>query len=567
MDRPVVLNFPSLATGPGNGVNGCPEAFRLLQKNLRFPPYPNSMTLNSLFRGKTFVLVVIAALFLGLAFFDFSGGGGGGAAGPTCRIKIYGKCYRDQEVRRLSQFYVVANQLFFAQFAQSLFGADRRDGDPTDFVTNLIVLRKEAERLGIEPTMEEAKEAIRNAPIFSIRPGMTDEQLEANLLTPLGLTKADLIQVGKDYLAWRKISDLLEAGNAPVDVEINKAYVRDNQQFTGSLAEFLREDFVEKVEITDEKIKTYYEENKGRELPDGTRELYSDEKRGVFQVTFLPPAETEEMTAEQKAEQKLKFNNRVNEIYANTAESEERFIEKMKQTANDPENGFEIKTKVLAPFSLESPPETLKDQTEILTDLFSAARSTEPGRSVTVPFPQEDGSFLLFQVTEIVEPKELTLEESREQIRKAITARESNLLVNEAATAARGKMLEALEAGKKPAEAAKAAGIELKPLEPFSRKNPPANLDAANQIVMAALQTEPGSVSEVLPMTLGKGYHFLFVEKSELVESEEEESLKSNLRISATSQYRTTMFQAWLREKLSDAGISRDGPVLPEGGI
>ncbi len=520
------------------------------------------MKLNSILRGKTFVLVVIGALFIGLAFFDFNGGG---ASGPTCRLKIYGKCYRDQEVNRLAQFFMVARQLYLVEFSMALFGEDRLDGDPTDFVTNLIVLRREAERLGIEPTMEEAKEAIRTAPIFMIQQGLTDDDLVNGVLAPRGLTKADLVQLGKDYLCWRKISDLLEAGNSTVPIEIDKAYVRDHQQFTASLVEFQREAYVDQVEVTDEKIQSYYEENKGQEQADGSLGLYSDEKRGLLAVKFLPPAETEEMTAEQKAEQRLAFNNRVNEIYANLATDEDRFGELARKAAADPANAsLKITVEEIPPFAEASPPDSLKDAAEALADIFSAARSTESGRSVTVPHPLPDGGYEIFQVTEIVEPAEMTLEEAREQIVEAIKARESNLLVNEAATAASAKMLEAMEGGQSAADAAKAAGVELKKLDPFSRNQPPANVDAARQIVEVALQTKPGSISEVLPMTLGKGYQFLVMEKVELVESEEEEDRRASLRIAATSEYRRALYKAWFQKRLKESGLSQDGPAIPE---
>lgn len=508
-----------------------------------------------LFRNKTFVLVVIVALFGGLAYFsaDYDSRG---AQGSKCVIKVYGKCYRQQDVDRLSQYFWVARELFLVEFAMSLFGEDRLDLDTTDFVTNLLVLRKEAERLEIEPTTEEAKEAIRNAPIFSMQTWINDDVLENRVLAPRGLTKADLVQLGKDYVAWRQINDLLAAGSQPVPVEIEKAYIRDNQQFTTSRIEFLRDTFAEKVEITDAQISEYFEENKD--------DLLSEEKRSLTQVTFVPPAETEEMTAEQKAEQRLAFNNRVNEIYANAAEDETQFLERINAANEGKETPVEIKVEEIAPFAAVSAPESLAEQTEILGDLFSPARDTEPGRSVTIPYPQEDGGYVMFQITEVIPPAPLKLEEASEQIKTALTARESNRQVNEAATAARAKMLESLEAGKSAADAAKAAGTELIAMEPFSRNQPPANLDGASQLVEAAIRTPLGSVSEVLPMTLGKGYHFLFVEKSELVESEDEASRKESLRFMAESDYRRRLYQSWFLEKLRESGASRKGPATPQ---
>ncbi len=519
------------------------------------------ISLNHFLRAKTFVLIVMVSLFAGLAWFTMDYNPNAGAANAKCPIKVYGQCYREKEIKRLEQYFWVARDLFFIDFAMALFGDDRMDADPTDFVTNLIVLRKEAEQLGIEPTDDESKEAIRNAPIFTRQTWINDDILVDRVLAPRGLTKSDLIQLGKDYLVWRKISDLLAAGNAPVPVEIDKAYVRKYQQFTASLIEFKREDFVGKVEITEEAIKTYYEENKGKELPDGGQALYSDEKRGFTMVKFSPPVETEEMTAEQKAEQRQAFPVRVNEIYALLADDESDFAELAAKVAADPKNKFAVTVEELPPFAGVSPPEALKEQGKILSELFSPAHDAAPGRAVTVPFPQADGGYLMFKVTKVIEPAELTLDEAREQIEKALTARESNLLVNEAATAARAKALEALDAGKPVAEAAKAAGVEPTLLPPFSKSEPPAKIESADQIVQAALRTGPGSASEVLPMPLGKGYHFLLVDKIELVESDQVDARRSSLRIGATSDYRRALFKAWFRERLVASGASRAGSV------
>ncbi|MCB1077460.1 MAG: SurA N-terminal domain-containing protein, partial [Verrucomicrobiae bacterium] len=403
--------------------------------------------LSHFIKAKTLVLVVLVALFAGLAWFSADYDTRGGALGPACPIKVYGRCYREQEVRRFLSYFEVSRNLLFFEFVQSLFGEDRLDNDPTDFVTNLIILRQEAERLGIEPTDEEAKEAIRTAPIFSIQTMINDEILESNILAPRGLTKADLVQIGKDYLCWRKLGDLLEAGNQPVPIELEKAYVQKYQQFTASLAEFKLEGFREKALITDEEIQKFFDENK--------EDLLSEEKRGITLIKFSPPAETEGMTNEQKAQQRLDYNNRVNEIYGTLAEDESMFAELAKGIAADPANKFPITLEEIAPFAMTSPPEALKEKADLLADLFSGARTIQAGTAVSVPFPQEDGSYLMFKLTQVVEPTGLTLDQAKEQIKTALTNKKANLLVNEAATDARAKMLEALEAGKPVAEAAK----------------------------------------------------------------------------------------------------------------
>lgn len=515
-------------------------------------------------RAKTLVFIVLIALFIGLAWFSTDYDTRGSALSSACPIRVYGRCYQEQEIRRMVSFFEVSRDLLLIDFALSLFGENRLDRDPTDFVTNLIILREEAKRLGIEPTDEEAKEAIRTSPVFGMQTWIDDDVLVNRVLAPRGLNKGDLVQLGKDYLSWRKLGDLLEVGNDPVPVEIEKTYIRKNQKYTAWLAEFALDAYKDKATVTDAEIQEFYDQKKKEHEEDATKGLLSDEKRGFTMVTFSPPVGTDKLTNEQKAESKSAFNNRVNELYATLADDETKFAELAKTMAADKSNAFAIKVEEIAPFAEVSPPESLKKQPQMLSDLFSGARSTDAGRSVTIPYAQEDGGFLMFKITSIVDPVPLTLDESREQIKTALTAKKANQLVNEAATAARTKVLDALKAGKKPAEAATAAGIEMKPLPAFSESEPPTGIDAAPQIVSAAQSTPNGSASDLLPIPPAKGFRFVVVDKTELVESDQEESQKSSLKISASSDYRRALFQAWFQKRQREAEVARAGSLAPE---
>jgi hypothetical protein len=548
---------------PGGRVVLTLRSFRPEGGNHTLKPFFDRM-LAHFTRAKTFVFIVLIALFIGLAWFTTDYDTRGSSMSSACPIRVYGRCYQEQEIRRMVSYFEVSRDLLLIDFALSLFGENRLDRDPTDFVTNLIILREEAKKLGIEPTDEEAKEAIRTSPIFGMQTWIDDDVLVSRVLAPRGLTKGDLVQLGKDYLCWRKLGDLLEVGNDPVPVEIEKTYIRKNQKYTAWLAEFAMDAYKDKATVTDAEIQEFYDQKKKEHEEDATKGLLSDEKRGFTMVTFSPPAGTDKLTNEQKAESKSAFNNRVNELYATLADDETKFSELAKTMAADKSNAFAIKVEEVAPFAEVSPPESLKKQPQMLADLFSGARSTDAGRSVTIPYAQEDGGFLMFKITSIVAPLPLTLEESREQIKTALTAKKSNQLVNEAATAARTKVLDALKAGKKPAEAAVAAGIEMKSLPAFSESEPPTGIDAAPQIAAAAQSTPNGSASDLLPIPPAKGYRFVVVEKTELVESDQAESQKSSLKISASSDYRRALFQAWFQKRQREAEVSRAGSVAPE---
>ena len=157
--------------------------------------------LSHFLKAKTFVLFVLILLFAGLAYFssdfDFRQGKLGDA---NCVVRVYGKCYRQKETDRLSQFFWVANDLLWIDFSRSLFDEARQDRDTTNFVMSLIILRREAEKLGIHPTDEEAKQAIRTSPLFQFQTWIDDDVLKNRILGPRGLGMADLVQLAKDYL-------------------------------------------------------------------------------------------------------------------------------------------------------------------------------------------------------------------------------------------------------------------------------------------------------------------------------------------------------------------------------
>ena len=518
--------------------------------------------LSNFVRGKSFVVIVLIALFAGLGFFgaDYSFRNAG-TGSENCFIKVYGRCYRLQEAQRMAEFHRLANELFLIDFARSLFGEDRIDQDPTDFVMGLIILRREAKRLGVEPTLEEVREAVPNLPRFRLQTNLDAEMIKNGLLGPRGLSEGDFFQLVKDYLSWQRIQDLLEAGLRVPESEVDKLYLRNYQQFTASLVQFDRAKFEEQVEVTEEDIKQYFEANKDS--------LLSDEKRTFQIVTFTPPAQPEGMTEEEKAKQKPRFANRVNEIYAELAEKPAEFdsLAQAAQKAAASEEakktigGIEIKT--LEPFSQFSPPEDLKEDARLLTGLFS--QSLTLARPVTIPIEQEDGGYIVYKLIEVAPPAPMSLEDAREQINTVLKNQKSDQRVNEAATEARGKIAEALAAGKSIDEAAKSAGVELKPIDPFSKNEPPKGLKNPDDIVAAALITKPQSVSPLMPQPDGAGYQMLVVDKIELVESDDEASRKRTLENVARGEFRRSLFQAWFDEVKRESGAERAKPIETEG--
>ena len=259
-------------------------------------------------KGTLIVVTIIIVIAFAFLYSDYDSSAVGG---QDCRVKVYDRCYREKEANKLATSYQVAIDLGMYDFATVLFGPGRMDDDPTDFMMSLVVLRHEAEKLGISPSATEIKEAIPKLPIFQ-QPWVTAEIVQNNILGPNGFTEADLAQLVKDYLSYQKLRELVSAGVEAVPSESVRRYTKRNQRYTGSVIRFNRNDFDGDVKVTDEEIKTYYEENKDT--------LLSDERRGFEYVKFTPKELKEDATNEQTAKADLQFANAVNRAYSDLAE-------------------------------------------------------------------------------------------------------------------------------------------------------------------------------------------------------------------------------------------------------
>jgi len=169
------------------------------------------------------VLIVISFAFL-YSDFDFVRGTVGR---QDCIVKVYNRCYRQKEAEKLASHFDVALELGMYDFAMVLFGENRQDRDPTDFMMSLVILRKEAEKMGIQPTATEIKEAIPQLPLFQ-QPWVNAAYVQNNILGPNGFSEGDLANLVKDYLSFQKLRSLIGAGLEAVPSETARLYTKSN---------------------------------------------------------------------------------------------------------------------------------------------------------------------------------------------------------------------------------------------------------------------------------------------------------------------------------------------------
>jgi hypothetical protein len=509
-------------------------------------------------------IMIAIAIVVVIAFTFFGNPGDPSQASNENVLNINGDPISSKEALRLRSAFSILYSLGMSDFAQFLYGDQRLDRDYTDFAVNLTLFREEAKKLGVVATPEQIKDAKRNLIMYQIG-AMTDDRLKSEVLSPVGYSLADLYDLLGDYVAYQQIRSLLESGVEPLDAEIEDAYNRQFATIHGSLVKIDRTKLEEAAEaaITDEQIAAHFEkENKaaqdeaasvasGQGSPLEEAELkkiakYNTKRmRAVDLVRFPRPELPEDATAEARAEADSAYTNRVDTLTDEFAIDGKNFAEVAKKN--------ELVFEALEPFAPSDPPESIKEDYTILQRIFS--NTLNEIRPVSDPFPLADETYIILRLREDIEPRPLTLEEAREDIIAELKEQGLQTRINEAVAEARSKITEALEAGKSIAEAAKAAGLEVEALPPFSNEDPPKDLDAAGMIAGIAAQLNPGELG-ANPFPFGENQSALvYVEKKELVKSPDEQTRRDTIRTQLIAGQTNRLMKAWFASAYDKAEI------------
>ena len=509
------------------------------------------------------IMIAIAVVVV-IAFTFFDSPGDPSQASNENVLNVNGDPISSKEALRLQSAFGILYRLGMSDFAQFLYGDQRADRDYTDFAVNLTLFREEARKLGVVATDKQVLDAKRNLIMYQIG-AMDDERLKSEVLNPVGYSLADLYDLLADYVAYQQIRSLLESGVEPLDAEIEDAYNRQYATIHGSLVKLDRTKLEEdaKAAITDEQIAAHFEaENQAARdeaagsvneqgIPLTDEELKevarynTDPKRAVDLVRFPQPELAEDATAEARAEAKSSYTNRVDSLTDAFAIDGKNFEEVARKN--------ELEFEALEPFSPGDAPESIKEDFTILQRVF--ANTLNETRPVSDPFPLDDGTYIILRLREDVEARPLTLEEAREDIVAELTEQGLQTRINEAVAEARSKITEQLEAGKSIEEAAKAAGLEVEKLPPFSNEDRPKDLEAAGMIAGIAAKLNPGELSTD-PFPFGENSSALvYVEKKELVKSPDEQTRRDTIRTNLIAGQTNRLVKAWFDDAYSKAEI------------
>ncbi len=240
-------------------------------------------------RHKDWLMIVIAILAIPFVFYfvqrpDY------GAMRSDRFAHMYDRNVSMLEAQQIGRLLTLAQAIGMSDFVRTLTaGAGMNQNQvAVQFIINLLVLRHEAERLGLRPSASEIADVVRKLPAFQSESGFDINKFSdfvRNGLAPMGLGEEHIEQLVRDEICMNEIKRLLATGITVSKGELDENFRRGYDKFYVSVIRFRPTDFQDGITVNDEDVQKYYDAHKA--------DLKTDEKR---KVQFVRLGLTEEQT-------------------------------------------------------------------------------------------------------------------------------------------------------------------------------------------------------------------------------------------------------------------------------
>ena len=482
-------------------------------------------------RQRSLLLIITVITIVAFAWWYNPGRAGRAAAGELG--KINGRTVTVQDVQKLERNIQLAGELGMAELPNQLVTAGRsRDEQTVSFAWNVLLLRDEANRLQIEPTTEQIKEAEKGLAAFQTN-GQFDPSKYRNFvdrgLQPVGLSAADLDEVVADYLRLQGIKEVLKAGNQYPEAMFREQYERANARMHLAVVRLHRADFEKGIQITDDQIKKYYDQQKDH--------LQSQERRKI-QIVSFPLKDDQKGLAEDKKNEALKP----------LAEQAEAFMQPVLEHPDQFEKTAEqrgLKVQETGLFTLSNPDPLIQGEPAVLRQVFNLTKENPVSDIIQGP-----NGFYVVKLKEVEPSRPLSLDEAKDKI--ATTLKNERV---QAAMEAKSKELLAkidTENGLDFVQAAEKAGYKPELPEPFSFVDPGQNNAILQAMVTNEVDLDPGETSKLLQDQDG-GLIIHMIGKDPIDEKRYEEDKKVEYA-AANDQFQGIMVREWLKVEEQKAG-------------
>jgi len=495
-------------------------------------------------RHRDWLMIVIAILAIPFVFYfvktpDY------GAIGRDHFATIYDQNVSLTQAQQIGRLLNLAQVLGMSEFVGTMTagaGMDQSQG-PVQFVANLLVLRHEAERLGVRPSTSEIADAVRKLPAFHGDSGFDINKFNEvvqNGLAPLGLAEEHIEQLVRDEICLSEIQKILAAGVSFPKSELEETFRRGYDKLYVNVIRFRSADFDKDVKITDEDVQKYYDAHKA--------ELRSEEKRKVEFVQLTLNEEEKKLSGKPRIEALQKLADRATDFTQALLEKDADF----KQAAAK----FQLPVHETGEFTAAEPDPQLKGDQQLVAAAFKLSAQEPHSDAVQVA----DGFYIL-NLTGKTEARQLALEEAKPKIVDALKKTRTRELMSTKGAEMVQQLREAKKSGQSPEAVIEKAGVKPEKLAAFSLIDEEMEKPEADQqkkqspelltIKDAVALLNAGDVTDFMPS--GTDGLIAVLEKREPLEDAGEKKATFEKRILQNKE--RIVVVEWLRDRQQAAGL------------
>ncbi|HXP35068.1 MAG TPA: peptidyl-prolyl cis-trans isomerase [Chthoniobacterales bacterium] len=462
-------------------------------------------------------------------------------------VQMYGRKVTMTEAHRDARLFQLSQLLGMSDLRDGLApGSGTDDQKAATFIINLIVLRHESERLGIEPAESEIVEAVKNFPALQGASGFDAakyDQVERTILPSFGFADEQLRELARDELCLKRIKKIVASGVSLPESESKSNYEQLYGKNLVSVVRVRSADLLKEIKVSDDDIKKYYEAHK--------TELKTEEKRKVEFVRLALSEEQKKLKDKQRIDALQKLADRANDFSQALLEKGADFHQVAAR--------FQLPVETTGEFTMSAPDPKLKADPQ----LNQAAFRLTPQEPNSDPLQSADG-FAILHLAGVVEARPLTLDEAKQKIVDQI----KNERAREMAIAKGRKAAETLRNGLKVGQPLQftleqAGGLKAEKLEPFTvaddadaqnppekPKNEPADMMMIKNV---SAQLQPGEVSDFVPWI--DGGLIVLMDKREPPDPAKYQQTRATFEERYLKTAREYVFMEWLRDRQRDAGL------------
>lgn len=489
------------------------------------------------------LMIVIAILAIPFVFYfnktDFA------ARGSTDLGKIYGRTVTRVEFQRNARLFSLARDLGMFSLLQDLTTAATSElSIYSEWTWNRLILRNEAEKLGIRPSNQEIVKLVQTLRPFQGQNGAFDinkyNEFVNTELPALGFTEAEIEELAADQLALDRIRELIGAGVQMSDAESRENYEQTYGKMDVAVVRLRSDELAKDIKISDDEINKYYESHKAT--------LNTEERRKLEFVTFALNDDQKKLQGKERIDVLQKLADRANDFTQALLDKNTDFHAAAAK--------FQVPVQTTAEFTASAPDQQLKEPQ--LTQQAFRLTQQDP---VSDPLQTPDG-YLILHLLGKIDARPLTLDEAKPKIVDALKADKTRELVTNKGNEVANKLRASLAAGVALDAAAQQAGVKIERVPPFSAVEPPGAKpeqpkppDAPDlpMIKNAVAELQPGEVSSVMP-TQGGGL-IAVLEKREPIDPAAYQQGRKDFDERYLKSKRTIAFYDWLRDRRTAAGI------------